>query len=382
MFGVAAVRWVLLLLLPFYLFGGTEDLIEAYCDGKTPCLLCTDGQRIEACEGNLCPIGRASCVYDCAEGTVRGDECVAAPEQVTDATTCSSWGYAYAECPTPYPALMNVWVKKKFSKAPCVKGYSYGIKGNKVWVDHGCRAEFGITALTCPEGFNYEGGECTKNASLACPLGNYPCIESGGGYYCSPYSCVNPEATGTEITDTPQGINDKKNDAPVTEEGCLGTIYIMNGRDMRCRPPGVQTGFSDCCKKTTTWFGLGRCSETERQLAALRSWGKLDGNCHYVGEYCAEKWLGVCVQRKKTYCCFSSPLARIIHEYGRPQLGIGWGDPKAPNCRGFTPEEFQKLDFSKIDFSEYVEEEVQKNLIPKVETSLENVLNSIQGGLK
>jgi hypothetical protein len=30
-----------------------------------------------------------------------------------------------------------------------------------------------------------------------------------------------------------------------------------------------------------------------------------------------------------------------------------WGTPQAPYCRGFTPEEFQALDFSKMDLSEY-----------------------------
>jgi len=138
---------------------------------------------------------------------------------------------------------------------------------------------------------------------------------------------------------------------------------------MRCRPPGTQTGGSNCCRKTTTWFGLGRCNETERQLAALRSWGQLDGNCHYVGEYCAEEWFDVCVQRKKTYCCFS--------EQGRPQLGIGWGTPEAPNCRGFTAQEFQKLDFSRIDFSEWIEEEVRKNIAPTIETNISNVVNQL-----
>ena len=30
-----------------------------------------------------------------------------------------------------------------------------------------------------------------------------------------------------------------------------------------------------------------------------------------------------------------------------------WGSPENPNCRGFTPEEFQSLDFSKMDLSEF-----------------------------
>src|SRR3546814_19770346 len=56
-------------------------------------------------------------------------------------------------------------------------------------------------------------------------------------------------------------------------------------------------------------------------------------------------------------CCFNTKLGRIIQEQGRPQLkafnGNLWGTAKKPMCRGFTPEEFQALDFSKIDLSEY-----------------------------
>jgi len=212
--------------------------------------------------------------------------------------------------------------------------------------------------------------ECYRQGGKwICPYGqDYPCQPYEGKYYCSKYSDTcrnmsNPEYA-MQNTDTPQGINDKKNDGEVDENGCKGTVYIFNGRDLRCRPPGFQTGFSDCCKKTKTWFGLGYCNQSEKELAALRSWGKLDGQCHYVGKYCAVKVLGICLQKKKTYCCFNSVLARIVQEQGREQLGLDWGSPKSPNCRGFTPEEFQKLDFSKMDFSEWysdLQKRIDKN---------------------
>lgn len=82
------------------------------------------------------------------------------------------------------------------------------------------------------------------------------------------------------------------------------------------------------------------------------------GMCHEIGTYCKKKvpLLG-CVQKAKTYCCYNSILARIIQEQGRPQLKTfnGWGTPQSPQCRGFTPEEFQNLDFSKINLDEYVQ---------------------------
>jgi hypothetical protein len=32
---------------------------------------------------------------------------------------------------------------------------------------------------------------------------------------------------------------------------------------------------------------------------------------------------------------------------------MSWGTPKNPNCKGFTPVEFQVLDFSKIDLKDF-----------------------------
>jgi hypothetical protein len=235
--------------------------------------------------------------------------------------------------------------------------------------------------ISCPQNYTYNPSRnvCEAQPTFTCPYTGKACLKSTDGkYYCSPYDCHNVVTTPTQITDTPMGINDKENDAPVTSKGCLGNVYVFNGRDMRCRPPGVQTGFSNCCKKTSTWFGLGQCTQTEKELSTLRNWGRLDGSCHYVGEYCTEKWLGVCVQKKKTYCCYSSPLARIIVEAAHKQLGIPWGSPESPNCRGLTPEEFQKLDFSKMDFSEWVDYQLKTEVLPAVNTSLSNAINDLK----
>lgn len=111
--------------------------------------------------------------------------------------------------------------------------------------------------------------------------------------------------------------------------------------------------------------------------------------CHYIGTYCEKKILGMCVQKAKGHCCFNSILARIIHEQGRPQLisfqpAGAWGPAKGPNCRGFTPEEFQSLDFSKIDLTEYygqvlkdIEERVQ-GAATRVETTIKGRFDQIQ----
>jgi hypothetical protein len=273
----------------------------------------------------------------------------------------------------------------------CPSGYSYNSSTNK------CEA---TPTFSCPSGYTYNSStrKCEMSAQITytCPLGSsYPCINTGSNYYCSPYQCVDiDDQSNTQNTDTTEGANNKTNDGPTDSNGaCLGIVRIFNGQDLRCRPPGIQTGWSDCCKKTKTWFGLGQCTTTEQRLAKLRTtiqyrgqdrdYTAADANCHYVGSYCAQKikFIG-CVQKKKTFCCFSSPLARIVQEQGRPQLGKGWGDPKNPDCSGFTIYEFQKLDFSKIDFSEWINmivgqetANLQNNLSNQTQQMQQNIQN-------
>jgi conjugal transfer mating pair stabilization protein TraN len=106
-------------------------------------------------------------------------------------------------------------------------------------------------------------------------------------------------------------------------------------------------------------------------------------DCHYVGDYCEKKWpLVGCVQKARSYCCFNSKMARIIQEQGRPQLlafqpGGAWGAPEQANCRGFTPDEFQVLDFSHIDLSEYFAD-VQKDLVTRIQGSQETIRQNIE----
>ena len=203
----------------------------------------------------------------------------------------------------------------------------------------------------------------------SCPLGGYPCMNNQGIWQCSPHSCYQ-FGENLEVDDTQQGINDKPDDAWAEDGSCLGTLYIFNGRDMRCRHPGIATGWYNCCSNTSMWFGLARCSEEERQLATWRE----QGLCHEIGEYCTIKFLGICLQKKSTYCCFKSKLARITHEQGRKQLPSfshsgSWGEPESPNCRGFTPDEFQRLDFNQIDLSEWYSD-IEYKSIPAVQTHL------------
>lgn len=220
------------------------------------------------------------------------------------------------------------------------------------------------TACTARDG----GYVCPLNPSLACQ-------DTGGATpTCSANQCYNSTTgsqTNTDINQPPP-----TNDGPKAADGsCLGVLRLFPGQGMRCRKSGTQTAFQNCCHndagkladtmgeeggKTQTAYKTeansflvwkNQCDIQDQQSAQLAD----SSYCIDLGEYCAEKWIFGCVQKAEAYCCFNSKLSRIIQEQGRPQIPSmgGFGSKTNPNCRGFTIEEFQALDFSKIDMSSY-----------------------------
>lgn len=177
-----------------------------------------------------------------------------------------------------------------------------------------------------------------------------------------------------------QGANDANNDGWNEDGSCSGQILIFNGKDNRCKSWDRFGGLSGggCCDKDKVFLGLVGCSESDRQLAQQNR----DRKCVEIGEYCSKKkkFIG-CIQRKKTFCCFNSKLARIFHEQGRPQIGMGWGWAEAPQCRGYTPEEFQKLDFSEIDLSEFIADVVNQVDIGSISADSLKIKDKIQNNV-
>jgi Type-1V conjugative transfer system mating pair stabilisation len=124
---------------------------------------------------------------------------------------------------------------------------------------------------------------------------------------------------------------------------------IFKGSCKRCTI--AFAGFSDCCGKAGGWghgLGLTGCSGEERDLAERRA----RGLCVAIGVYCAEKLLGMCIRKKRSYCCFPSKLARILHEQGRVQVGMAWGTAEVPNCEGFCPDQLASLNFDTLNMGE------------------------------
>jgi len=272
---------------------------------------------------------------------------------------------------------------------PCTQGGTYSPERD--------RCEIAAT-VDCPTGYSwdytsqvcYSAPACvdgTYDATLkkckgnvSCPYGDrYQCLTSPttGALQCSPYVCADLASSTTESQADLTGYTD---DGKTGASGCEGTIYVFNGKAGECRPSGLQTLFMDCCDEDEDKFLFMKenCTDMEYKTAIQKS----KKYCHKVGDYCKLKWdasdsllggaifgtiIGIgpiilpeltdCLQAGETYCCFSGILARVIHEQGRRQIksfqGNEWGTPEAPNCRGFTTNEFAMLDFSKMDLSEY-----------------------------
>jgi conjugal transfer mating pair stabilization protein TraN len=174
-------------------------------------------------------------------------------------------------------------------------------------------------------------------------------------WQCSPYPCIG-DNNFNEL-DTTFGDNDKTNDGWSENGDCLGQIYIFNGDANKCRNWDMFFGLAGggCCDKDKVFLGLVNCKANEKKLAKEQN-AEL---CHKIGDFCSKElnllFSTICIQKSDSYCCFNSKLAKVIIEQGRPQLGISWGSAQNPECRGFTPEEFQKLDFSKIDLSNAID---------------------------
>ncbi len=92
------------------------------------------------------------------------------------------------------------------------------------------------------------------------------------------------------------------------------------------------------------------CEQEEFELGAKRELK----SCHRVGSYCKSKILSACIERRTAYCCFNTPLARILNEQIRPQLARGWGDPDDPDCRGLAVTDLARVDWSRVNLDEWL----------------------------
>ncbi|WP_281111382.1 conjugal transfer protein TraN [Providencia rettgeri] len=193
----------------------------------------------------------------------------------------------------------------------------------------------------------------------------------GDKFYCDDGSCV--DTVGSENNGFNEAVSQL---AAISQAGKEmsgldeSKMKAFSGKAMECRKAAA--GFSDCCK-SSGWgndVGLAQCNSEEKAIGQAKAKKVIIS----VGTYCSKKVLGVCLQKKSSYCVFDNKLARIVQAQGRSgQLGIGFGSAKNPDCRGISINELQRLRFDYMDFSDFYED-LQNNLkIPEQDKLLDEV---------
>ncbi|EJN2727573.1 type-F conjugative transfer system mating-pair stabilization protein TraN [Salmonella enterica] len=164
-------------------------------------------------------------------------------------------------------------------------------------------------------------------------------------------------------------------------------VAALNGIDVRaftgqakfCKKAAA--GYSNCCKDSG-WgqdIGLAKCSSDEKALAKAKT-NKLTVS---VGEFCSKKVLGVCLEKKRSYCQFDSKLAQIVQQQGRNgQLHISFGSSKHPDCRGITVDELQQIKFDQLDLMNFYEDLMNNQKIPDSGALTEKVKEQIADQLR
>lgn len=111
---------------------------------------------------------------------------------------------------------------------------------------------------------------------------------------------------------------------------------------------------------------MTKCKESEYELQQEIQLQK----CDLVGRYCAKKVLGTCIRHTQSYCCFDSPLSRILNKQVRyalngcpnhypaevPSCAFALnGNVETPICYGITLEQLAQADWNKIDLTEWLQ---------------------------
>ena len=211
-----------------------------------------------------------------------------------------------------------------------------------------------------------EGNECLEyEKDPSCKLVSETC--SDGSPDCPRpsrvYSCTRPglSASVGQVCDGQICVGDQCQDAGDTADGDFidAILQLEIGRQLSVYgDTNVNEFFGGTVSTCRDRMAAETCCRATDQRTALAKTQRL---CHYVGTTCEKKVTGLgCVETAEKHVCFNSRLARILNEQGRPQLGRDFGNPIKPDARGFTIDEFAKLDFSKMDLSEFIADIVKE----------------------
>lgn len=110
------------------------------------------------------------------------------------------------------------------------------------------------------------------------------------------------------------------------------------------------------------------CEEEEFLLASRREMLA----CTRVGTYCATDSVFGCIETRDAFCCYNSPLARIVMEGANVQFSLDLGTPEQPNCQGLTIAQVAALNWDEIDLDQWYGILAANGVIPDSAGSFDN----------
>ena len=284
-----------------------------------------------------------SCPFSKDEGTKTGEECISPGG--TKTLNLGGKAYSFTEACWKYK---DTWLTQ-----PADNGSCENLMSNAACTLSSRQCAFSAEDGTCLHEYaTYSCETRTSGKQMIC----------GGDVFCLDGEC-DKAVSGTN-NGFGQAVSELAALAAAGED-----VAKLNGVDVKAFTGKAKyckkfaAGFSNCCKDSG-WgqdVGLARCRSEEKALAKAKT-NKLTVS---VGEFCSKKVLGICLEKKRSYCQFDSKLAQIVQEQGRNgQLHISFGGASSPNCRGITMAELQGINFNRLDFANFMEDLIHNQKIP------------------
>lgn len=203
--------------------------------------------------------------------------------------------------------------------------------------------------------------KCLSQLNGACDhiLRTFQCVKQtcypdkkvcAASVFCADGSC--DASKSDESNDINEGIS--RLGALVGSAGEVASYQVKNnspsifkGEKFECEK--YPLSLRDCCTDSGFLEGIINCPKPLQDLQKA----KVEGRVAFIGDY-QDKFYQT---TKFVYCIFPSKLSGIVQIQGRlGQLGIPFGMPKKPNCRGITPQELERINFSALNLSPIVSE--------------------------
>lgn len=218
--------------------------------------------------------------------------------------------------------------------------------------------------------------------NMSCP--KQECVNNdivcGTHSFCMDGNCYQPKSSQNQNFGKDEAQMAAVTGAADSVSNNQQSLQAFTGNGMNCSLAPI--GFLNCCADHG-WgkdIGLGKCTSEEKTLGKDRE----NGYAIYVGKYCSDRVLGVCITHKKSFCVFNGLLAEDVQNQGRRgQLNIGFGSAKTPDCSGLSVAQLQQINFSKIDFSNLesqLEKQAQYPNQSSVSEYIENKIKQEMGG--